>query len=178
MIELTKTSNLPNCQVPNSFFCIAVNFTFKNWGFVKSKKTTLLSYSCQLEITWLNSQKKSVKGNVSRGSNTTYTYLLAYVWRHTIITCKTNNWFFSKKCMYLPVFSRQGNDATRWRWLQWRTWSFWHQQQFIWFLFVIAVITQKSEWFRVRSQHRKILQKSIRRWFASRYWRGWNHGQF
>ena len=51
--------NINSAKLPNSvFFGIAVNFTFKNWSFVKSKKKTLLLYSCQLEIDHVTQQPK------------------------------------------------------------------------------------------------------------------------
>ena len=64
MIKFTKTSILPNCQVPNSFFGKTVNFIIQKqlW-----EKKTLLYYFCWLEIDHVTQQPKETCQRTCRG---------------------------------------------------------------------------------------------------------------
>ena len=72
MIKLTKTSILPNCQVPNSFFGIIYSSATHH---TTLGKKTLLYYSCQLEIDHLT-QQPTAKRNLSKDLSTLMTLFL------------------------------------------------------------------------------------------------------
>ena len=63
MLKLTKTSILPNCQVPNSFFGITVNFIIQKLMFCKIEKESTL---IKLLSAWDRSRDSTAKKTCQR----------------------------------------------------------------------------------------------------------------